>query len=251
MGDTRPALEYLLACSNASLESFQFSRMSQAANLRRQVRALVDQWIEAEVDAILSRWLLEYRRTDPMPATSGLDCFPLKGASGQISFSFHGEREGFSAAGERKWCSMAASTEGADAGQSRLLRDRTSTIDECKEAHQEQPQKSRKPYSKPIARRRLAEFLGQGVDAMSTCSCAITQQELEFGLEEPFVVGGEIYETREGVGSHYAWRREQLDYKKPPGGQSARDNATLHPGIDGPFLLLTSSLDASAHALQE
>lgn len=63
MSDICPALEYLVACSNTGLESFLISRMNQAANLRREVMLLVDQWIETEVNASLSRWMLKCRRS--------------------------------------------------------------------------------------------------------------------------------------------------------------------------------------------
>ncbi len=67
MSDTRSALEYLVDCSDMSLESFQVSRLSQAANLRKQVQGLVDQWIGAEVDAKLSRWMLRGRNSLLVP----------------------------------------------------------------------------------------------------------------------------------------------------------------------------------------
>ena len=79
MGDARPGLEYLVACSDMSLESFQMSRMNQAANLQRQIRTLVDQWIGIEVDAGLAGWMLECRRLGTTPPK--LSCFPLPRAN--------------------------------------------------------------------------------------------------------------------------------------------------------------------------
>jgi len=61
MSDTRPPLEYLITCSEAGLESFELSRMNQAANLRKTLRQIVEQWIESEVDAHVAR-MLESRR---------------------------------------------------------------------------------------------------------------------------------------------------------------------------------------------
>jgi hypothetical protein len=65
MSDTHPPLEYLVTCSEAGLESFELSRMNQAANLRKQFRQVVEQWIESEVNARVARCMLECRRGQP------------------------------------------------------------------------------------------------------------------------------------------------------------------------------------------
>jgi hypothetical protein len=62
MSDTHPPLEYLITCSEAGLESFELSRMNQAANLRKQLRQVVEQWIESEVNARVARCMLDCRR---------------------------------------------------------------------------------------------------------------------------------------------------------------------------------------------
>jgi hypothetical protein len=62
MSDTHPPLEYLITCSEPGLESFELSRMNQAANLRKQLRQIVERWIESEVDARVARCMLEFRR---------------------------------------------------------------------------------------------------------------------------------------------------------------------------------------------
>jgi hypothetical protein len=62
MSDTRPPLEYLITCSEPGLESFELSRMNHAANFRKQLRQIVEQWIESEVDARVARCMLECRR---------------------------------------------------------------------------------------------------------------------------------------------------------------------------------------------
>jgi hypothetical protein len=59
MSDTRLPLEYLMSCSDAGLESVELSRMNRAANLRKEIRQLVEQCIEFEVDARVARWILE------------------------------------------------------------------------------------------------------------------------------------------------------------------------------------------------
>lgn len=57
--DTFP-WEYLRQASVRSLESFELARLSHAANLRKEIIALVDQWLEETANALLARWLLEH-----------------------------------------------------------------------------------------------------------------------------------------------------------------------------------------------
>jgi hypothetical protein len=52
-------VEYLLRCSKPSLESFELSRLNRVANLRKELRMLVEDWIEAEVEARLAHWVLK------------------------------------------------------------------------------------------------------------------------------------------------------------------------------------------------
>ena len=59
-----PELHYLLHCSSASLEAFELGRLNRIANLGKELDDLVEEWIEAEVEARLSRWILDMRR-DP------------------------------------------------------------------------------------------------------------------------------------------------------------------------------------------
>jgi hypothetical protein len=56
-----PPLDYLHSASVSSLESYELSRLNHAANLRREIAALLDQWIEETVHAQLARWVLEDR----------------------------------------------------------------------------------------------------------------------------------------------------------------------------------------------
>jgi hypothetical protein len=61
---TRPsnsASDYLHTASSASLESYELSRLNHAANLRREIAALIDQWIDETVQARLARCILEER----------------------------------------------------------------------------------------------------------------------------------------------------------------------------------------------
>jgi hypothetical protein len=56
-----PPWEYLHAASASSLESYEMSRLNHAANLRREVTALIEQWIEDNAQALLARWVRQDR----------------------------------------------------------------------------------------------------------------------------------------------------------------------------------------------
>ena len=56
----RPPWEYLRQATEPSLQSYELSRLNHAANLRKQIAALIDQWLEETADALLARWLLEH-----------------------------------------------------------------------------------------------------------------------------------------------------------------------------------------------
>ena len=58
---TQPPWEFLLSASRNSLQSFELSRLAHAANLRKEISALIDQWMEENAAALLARWLLEQR----------------------------------------------------------------------------------------------------------------------------------------------------------------------------------------------
>jgi hypothetical protein len=64
MGSAHPPLEYLLASSKTSLESFEPSRLNAVANLRKEIREVVDDWVQAEIEARIARWVLECQRND-------------------------------------------------------------------------------------------------------------------------------------------------------------------------------------------
>lgn len=62
---TQPPWEFLLAASRNSLQSYELSRLSHAANLRKEIGALLDQWMEENACAMLARWLIEQRERPP------------------------------------------------------------------------------------------------------------------------------------------------------------------------------------------
>ncbi len=52
--------EYLCQASQPSLQSFELTRLNHAANLRKEIAALVDEWMEETAAAMLARWLREH-----------------------------------------------------------------------------------------------------------------------------------------------------------------------------------------------
>jgi hypothetical protein len=69
---TAPPLEYLVTSSQAALETFELSRLNKSANLRKELRDVVEEWIEAEIQSRLARWILECRRTQDAASDMGL-----------------------------------------------------------------------------------------------------------------------------------------------------------------------------------
>lgn len=60
-----PPWDYLHEASTPSLESFELSRLNHAANLRKEIAALLDQWIEETAAALLAHWVREDRKPRP------------------------------------------------------------------------------------------------------------------------------------------------------------------------------------------
>ena len=67
MSDTESSFQYLLACSEASLESFELSRLNRASNLRKELSQVAEEWVDAEVSSRLARLIVERRRADLCP----------------------------------------------------------------------------------------------------------------------------------------------------------------------------------------
>jgi hypothetical protein len=64
---TQPPWEFLLSASRNSLQSYELTRLSHAANLRKEIGALLDQWLEENSSAMVARWLIE-QRDRPSPS---------------------------------------------------------------------------------------------------------------------------------------------------------------------------------------
>jgi len=66
------ALEYLFTSSGASLESFHLSRLNAVANLRKELHEILDEWVEAEVQARLAQWLLARKNSENLAAAGSI-----------------------------------------------------------------------------------------------------------------------------------------------------------------------------------
>ena len=61
LNPTQPPWEFLLAASKNSLQSYELTRLSHAANLRKEIGTLLDQYLEENSSAMLARWLMDQR----------------------------------------------------------------------------------------------------------------------------------------------------------------------------------------------
>ncbi|HTP69226.1 MAG TPA: hypothetical protein VMJ35_10020 [Dongiaceae bacterium] len=58
---TQAPWEFLLSASRNTLQSYELSRLAHAANLRKEMLTIFDQWLEESTAANLARWLIEQR----------------------------------------------------------------------------------------------------------------------------------------------------------------------------------------------
>jgi hypothetical protein len=73
-----PPIDYLHSASRSSLQSFELARLNHAANLRREIAVLIDQWLEETAEAMLARWMLDQPgslRQPSLPVTDILRTF--------------------------------------------------------------------------------------------------------------------------------------------------------------------------------
>jgi hypothetical protein len=94
MRDTQPPLEYLVTSSQTSLEAFELTRLNRAANLRKELREILEEWLKTEVDARLARWILECRRAQNGESDSLAPTPPEPSRIGQMALSFLPEQAG-------------------------------------------------------------------------------------------------------------------------------------------------------------
>src|ERR1700679_165974 len=73
MRDTQPPLDFFLTSSATGLQSYELSRMNHAANLRKELRQIMEEWIQAEVNSRFARLVMESRTLLPCPASATTD----------------------------------------------------------------------------------------------------------------------------------------------------------------------------------
>lgn len=86
----QPPWEFLLTASRNSLQSYELTRLSHAANLRKEIGALMDQWLDENAAAIVARWLIEQRER-PVHAAETRTGIDSSRENGSVSDNFFGE----------------------------------------------------------------------------------------------------------------------------------------------------------------
>lgn len=76
---------YLLTCTERSRSQFILDKLGLAANLRKQIAHLLDEWVEAEAQAMLGSLLREHKlhidsapTHDILPVRSSTDTTPAR-----------------------------------------------------------------------------------------------------------------------------------------------------------------------------
>jgi hypothetical protein len=65
--------EFLLSASRTTLQSYELSRLAHAANLRKELSEILDQYYEECTSAMLARWLIEQRERSVLAAANNLE----------------------------------------------------------------------------------------------------------------------------------------------------------------------------------
>jgi hypothetical protein len=84
----QPPWEFLLTASRNSLQSYELTRLSHAANLRKEIGALLDQWLAENSAASVARWLIDQRERSAThgEAASGVEVRAANGTSASDNF---------------------------------------------------------------------------------------------------------------------------------------------------------------------
>jgi len=85
---TQAPWEFLLSASRNTLQSYELSRLAHAANLKKEITELLDQWLQETTAANLARWLIEQRQRAVAVADEpqGHDVSPSNGNGASDNF---------------------------------------------------------------------------------------------------------------------------------------------------------------------
>jgi hypothetical protein len=86
-----PPWGFLLSASRVSLQSYELSRLSHAANVRREIIQLLDVWLEETFAALLARWLMEQREESARAPVAPCGCDVRPKTSHTASDNFYAE----------------------------------------------------------------------------------------------------------------------------------------------------------------
>jgi hypothetical protein len=84
--------EFLLSASRNTLQSYELSRLAHAANLRKEITELLDQWLSENTSAMLARWLIEQREWSVLGAAKSLESEPPGPNGHDVSDNFLADR---------------------------------------------------------------------------------------------------------------------------------------------------------------
>ncbi len=73
---TQPPWDFLLSASRTSLQSYELSRLSHVANVRKEIGQLLDIYVEESSNAMLARLLIEQGER-PAPRQDGTSASEL------------------------------------------------------------------------------------------------------------------------------------------------------------------------------
>ena len=88
-----PPWEFLLAASRNTLQSYELSRLAHAANLGKEIKQLLDAYVEENSAAMLARLLMEQREQPPQDSAIVLASEPPKGGPSAASDNFLSDRQ--------------------------------------------------------------------------------------------------------------------------------------------------------------
>jgi hypothetical protein len=83
---TQPPWDFLLSASRTTLQSYELSRLSHAANLRKEIVNLVNNWVEENSNAMLARLLMD--RGEEQVCLPGTNCRTQSGGPPSVSDNF-------------------------------------------------------------------------------------------------------------------------------------------------------------------